>query len=252
MTSSSDDNKGAVVGTIAAVTFDITGTLIHSPRLREIYTEVLARHGIVTEPEQVEAAFVHVWREQQCVATPQRDRFDSARDGGRAFWRALVARLCELLDATAPPFAAAELYDRFAHAEAWDIYPDVDAVLTRLTTAGLRLGVISNWDHRLPSLLDELGLANRFDTVVFSGAIGVEKPHPKIFTTALENLGLPAGRVLHIGDQQLEDLEGAQAVGMRARRLVRDHDHALPRLFDRLIDTEGPVLPWSQPEETRP
>ena len=30
---------------IEAVTFDVTGTLIHCPRMPEIYAEVLCRHG---------------------------------------------------------------------------------------------------------------------------------------------------------------------------------------------------------------
>ncbi len=46
----------------------------------------------------------------------------------------------------------------------------------------------------------------------------MEKPHPRIFETALAALGVPAARALHVGDRKLDDVEGAEAVGMRALR----------------------------------
>jgi putative hydrolase of the HAD superfamily len=60
--------------------------------------------------------------------------------------------------------------------------------------------VVSNWDHRLPSLLGQMGLAGYFETVVYSAAVGVEKPHPGIFAQALSVLGVTAARTLHVGD----------------------------------------------------
>ena len=53
-------------------------------------------------------------------------------------------------------FAASELFHRFAGAEAWEVYPEVRPVLAELAAAGLRLAVVSNWDERLPGLLNEL------------------------------------------------------------------------------------------------
>ena len=87
---------------------------------------------------------------------------------------------------------------------------------------GLALAVLSNWDERLPRLLEGLGLGERFATVVYSQAVGVEKPHPAIFEDLLERLELPAARVLHVGDSRRDDVEGARAVGMEALWLTRD------------------------------
>ena len=52
----------------------------------------------------------------------------------------------EYLELDPGPFAAAELYDRFAQADSWHVYDDVRETLTDLRQRGLRLAVVSNWD----------------------------------------------------------------------------------------------------------
>ncbi|NJL27023.1 MAG: HAD-IA family hydrolase [Thermoanaerobaculia bacterium] len=216
---SEPDRAGA---RIEAVTFDVTRTLIHAPRLGEIYREVLARHGIEVEPRAVETRVRLVWEELECRSDPRRDRFGAHPQGARGFWHDFVVRLCQHLEVGVPTrFATAELFDRFAKAGGWELYPDVIPVLGTLRELGLRLGVISNWDPRLPGLLEQLDLARFFEVVCFSAQTGVEKPHPKIFYQCLEVLGLEPGCVLHVGDRQIEDVESAQAIGMSAFKLDR-------------------------------
>ncbi len=133
--------------------------------------------------------------------------------------------MCEHLGAPPPSrFAASELYHRFATAEAWEVYPEVPGVLARLRRDGLKLGVISNWDQRLPGVLGHLGLADFFDTIVSSSRAGAEKPDARIFHLALaemSELGVEPATALHVGDGRLEDVEGAVAAGMLALHLTR-------------------------------
>ncbi|HEX6865167.1 MAG TPA: HAD-IA family hydrolase [Thermoanaerobaculia bacterium] len=212
----------APVPILRAVTFDVTHTLIHCPRLGEIYAEVLGRHGVPVVPEEAGRLVRLVWQELACVADPARDRFTSHPEGPAGWWKRFLERLCEHLDAPSPSrFAAAELFARFARPDSWEVYPDVPGTLAALRAQGLKLGIVSNWDHRLPELLEGLGLARLFDALVYSSDVGVEKPDPRIFESALRRLDLPAGAALHVGDGRLEDVEGAQAVGMRALHLTR-------------------------------
>jgi putative hydrolase of the HAD superfamily len=207
---------------IRAVTFDVTHTLLHCPRLGEIYSQVLERHGIAVEPCAARRLIGVVWQEFACAAEPGRDRFSCHPDGPRGWWRRFLERFCEHLDTAAPsPFAAAELFHRFSGAAAWEVFDEVPGVLDLLRARGLKLAVISNWDDRLPSLLAQLGLARRFDAVVTSAAVGVEKPDPRIFRQALAQLDVEAGAALHVGDNRLEDVEGALAAGMQALHLDR-------------------------------
>jgi putative hydrolase of the HAD superfamily len=208
---------------LQALTFDVTGTLIHCPRLGDIYAEVLGRHGIAIEPAEARRLVGVVWRELACLADPGRDRFTSHPEGERGWWRRFVERLCELHGAPVPTrFASSELFHRFGSAESWEVYPEVPRVLADLREQGLRIGVISNWDHRLPGLLAGLGLAASLDAITYSSAAGVEKPDRRIFLQALRGLGVNPGAALHVGDSRLNDMEGAIAAGMRALHLDRE------------------------------
>lgn len=208
---------------IAAVTFDVTYTLLHVPGLGAIYAEVLCRHGVEIDAEAAERLFATVWQELACSADPGRDRFSAHPEGERGWWRRLLERMCELRGAPPPSrFAAAELFHRFGTAEAYEVYPEVPGSLTKLRQEGLRLGVISNWDHRLPGVLEAVGLARFFDAVVYSSKAGVEKPDNRIFHQASTELGVEPGIMLHVGDGRLEDVEGAVAAGLRALHIARN------------------------------
>ncbi len=207
---------------IRAVTFDATGTLFHSPRLGEVYSEVLRRHGVEVEPERARELIHQVWVEFDCLARFDRERFAEHPEGAKGWWKRFLYRFCRHLGEPPPgPFAAAEMYDRFARADAWEVFPEVRGVLEELRRSGIATAVLSNWDPRLPALLEEMDLTPLFDAIVYSAEVGVEKPHPEIFHAALRALELPAPEVLHVGDRRRHDLEGAQAVGMRALLLDR-------------------------------
>ncbi len=207
---------------LRAITFDATGTLFHSPRLGRIYSEVLGRHGVEIEARRVEQLVRRVWQEFDCATPMGVDRFSVEQGGARAWWARFLERLCEHAEAPRPSrFAAVELYDRFARADSWELFPDVVATLEELCAGEVELAVVSNWDERLPHLLEELGIARYFSEVVFSAEAGFEKPHPGIFESALARLSLEPEEVLHVGDSRRLDVEGAQAIGMRAVHLGR-------------------------------
>jgi putative hydrolase of the HAD superfamily len=228
---------------LEAVTFDVTHTLLECPALGEQYAAVLARHGIEVDSRDIETAIPLVWQELACSAEPSRDRFASHQfhgGGARGFWRRFVERTCALVGADRPsPFAAAELFDHFARAEAWQIADGAAELLAELKRRGLKLGVISNWDERLPTLLERLDIGRFFDATIVSSLVGVEKPHPRIFETALTALGVEAARALHVGDNRIDDLEGASAVGMRALLLSRQGEGDLTDLRELLSILDG-------------
>jgi len=207
---------------VRAVTFDVTGTMMWPRDLGGDYARVLARHGIEVEPEHLTRLVPEVWREFACAADPARDRFAAHPGGARGFWRQVLIRVCALAGVAEPSrFASAELFEHFAHPGAWEVDAALPALLDELAERGLALGVISNWDDRLPVLLERLDLAECFDAVVFSQSVGVEKPHPAIFAAALEGLGRRGDETVHVGDRLVEDVEGARAAGLRALHLRR-------------------------------
>jgi len=64
-------------------------------------------------------------------------------------------------------------------------------------------------------LVSGLGLGSHLDHVVTSARIGYEKPHPGAFRAALRICGNPTN-VWMVGDNPIADIEGAEAIGLRA------------------------------------
>lgn len=117
------------------------------------------------------------------------------------------------------------------------VFPEVPGVLDRLRAEGRRLAVVSNWDCGLVDHLTALDLRDRVDLVVMSAPVGVAKPDPRIFRRALEGLGVPAGRALHVGDDPVADLQGARDAGVAALLVDRAGRH--PGVADRIADLDG-------------
>lgn len=205
-----------------AVTLDVTHTLIHAPELGQIYADVLRRHDVPADATEAGRLLPVVWQEFACRTTLGVDRLSAHPGGPPGFWREVLERLCALAGWPRPSrFAAAELFDRFGRAEAWEVYADVRPALAELRRRGLRLAVVSNWDERLPGLLERLALADAFDAIVHSTAIGFEKPHPAIFAAALAELELEPEEAVHVGDSRRDDVEGAVGAGLAALWLDR-------------------------------
>lgn len=216
---------------VAAVSFDVTGTLIHSPRLGTLYSEVLARHRTAISPASLAELIPLVWLELSCRVEGDRDRFGDHPKGARGWWNDYLQRICDYSGVAHPgPFAAAELYDRFARADAWELYDDVLPTLDVLEARGFRLALTSNWDPRLPDLLERLDLMRRFEALTYSGEVGFEKPHRAVFEALLARLELDPSEVVHVGDRRLDDVEGAQALGIPA--LLHDREDGEGDLSD--------------------
>jgi len=81
----------------------------------------------------------------------------------------------------------------------------------------LFLGVISNFDERLPMLLDKLGISHYFDLILTSKECCIEKPNAPIFDMALSRLGVyDQSLAVHIGDTFDTDVVGAARAGWNA------------------------------------
>jgi len=217
---------------IKAVTFDVGNTLITTwPSVGYVYADIAARNGLGhLTSALLEERFRAVW--------PGRLHLTETRVG----WEQLVDAVFEGL-VEIPPSQSffAEIYDRFAQAEAWRIYDDVLPVLDELAARGMRLAVISNWDERLRDLLRRLRLDSRFEAIVVSSEVGHAKPDRAIFDGAAVKVGLPASQILHIGDSAEMDLHGARAAGFKALQICRgvatagpDHLQSMLELPERL------------------
>ncbi len=202
------------------VLLDVGETLV-GPRVSfgAVYAGALAPLGIEHAPAQFEAALRRVWLDFDRTIPSGVDRYRHFPGGEREYWLRFARRTLvevgagEIADDTAER-ALDALRDAFVSPSAWQVYEDVVPALETLRRDGVRLGVVSNWDSRLVPILQRLGLARYFDTLVVSHAVGVEKPDPAIFRIALERLEARPDTAIHAGDRADLDVAGARAAGL--------------------------------------
>lgn len=94
--------------------------------------------------------------------------------------------------------------------------PGAMTALRRAKAARLTLGVISNSNGTVRSILETTGLAPYLDFVIDSSVVGVEKPDPRIFQLGLERASVPAEAAVYIGDFYSVDVLGARRAGLDA------------------------------------
>ena len=111
---------------------------------------------------------------------------------------------------------AKDLYDFYATPEPYDIFEDFYPFAKEWKEKSDKgLVVISNYDRRLPRILNQLGLANFFDDVITSEEAKVSKPSPEIFDYVIKKIKFVRDptEILHIGDDFEKDFHGATKAG---------------------------------------
>ena len=199
-----------------ALLFDAMGTLIglrHS--VGHTYAAAAAEHGLHVEAAAIDQHFPRLFRQAPPLAFPHLHEATALHDAEVQWWGARIEAVLQACGAGPAPIALQrQLFERYRDPALWRVYDDVSPWLETWHGRGLALAVVSNFDSRLPGLLEDLGLARWLQTVVVSSQAGAAKPSPKPFQLALEQLQLPPEQAWHVGDSP-DDRLGAQAAGVR-------------------------------------
>lgn len=233
------DTSAASPAALKAVSFDAAGTLfeVREP-VGETYARIAAVHHIEVCAEQLAQAFRAVYPAMPPLAfggvDGELDRHE------RAWWRELLRRAFGAA-AGARGFDSFfdEVYEHFAGAAAWRVYPEVATVLQALGRLGVPCVVTSNFDTRLLRVLAGLQLAGYFEAVICSSTAGAAKPERAIFECAAAALSLATTHIIHAGDDARADRQGALGAGMRAMLVHRGAPQAMP---DGAVPTLLPLL----------
>lgn len=160
---------------------------------------------------------------------------------GDEFWRQLtydwlaelkldLARTDEVIG-----FGRERLYG--PNSPVFSLFPDTVPALDAVAAAGVPMVVTSNWDYSLHRILRGLGIYERFEKVYASLEEGPEKPDPRFFNLVLSGAGVDAHNALHVGDDPVDDLQGAKGVGMTAALIDRSRTDVERPYISRLTDT---------------
>lgn len=205
---------------IRAVLFDAVGTLIELREpVGETYARIAREHGVEISAWRLEDAFRRVLAQAPPMVYPEAAAADvPGRE--REWWGDIVRSTFLAADSAQRlrDFEACfrDLWRHFSTAPAWRARAGAGALLGALQRRGLRTAVVSNFDARLPALLEGLGLAPALDAVVLPCEARALKPDAAIFAFALERLGVAAREALFVGDDARRDLQGARSAGLRA------------------------------------
>jgi len=191
------------------VYFDVGGTLLRDEMSQEqAFRYALDHAGFAFTQEEVCAGCQRA-HEALCRAFLERSlaEADSPRYWDHALFEALgIETDFSLVDA---------MLERPLGSLSWGtVDPEGVEVLRWLRGRGVRLGVLSNWGAGLARHLRKEGLAQYFDVILASGEVGVSKPHPDLFRTALERAGTAPERTAHVGDRVRYDAGPARALGL--------------------------------------
>jgi putative hydrolase of the HAD superfamily len=205
------------------VTFDCAQTLVEVDWTVGGFARACASDVGLALPEAAFARYQAMYFERIAEFIAINLTRDPAR--GQAFWDRLAMDWLREQGQDPNLFAPlSEAADRLGFGPEsilFRLYEDVPACLDRLRNAGIRLAVVSNWDYTLHRVLRMFGVYDHFDAVLASLEEGVEKPDPRLFHACLERLGVLPEETIHVGDNPLDDVEGAQAAGIRAVRIER-------------------------------
>jgi len=201
-----------------AVVFDAVGTLIHAePSVARVYAEVGQRHGSGQDGATIEARFRTAFRRQEAIDRERNWATSEAREMQR--WRDIVAEVFATGDARA---CFADLYEHFAQPGAWRVAASAGQLIRSMRRRGIIVAMASNFDERLHGIVAGLPEFQELNAVIVSSEVGVRKPGRAFFEAIESRLGMAAGNIAFVGDDPINDGQGAAAAGMTALLLGRD------------------------------
>ena len=215
---------------LTAVGFDLWETLLTNPQgaslqqdLRRIRAlrEILSRADHDREHDEIERAYRGLW--DRChelywsrdLDIPTRRHIEYLLDALSVADDAIDEVTLENLEAA---------YSETILDHPPQLVEHAVEMLQRLRAAGLRIGLISNTGRTpgrvLRRVLQNFGVADSFDAMIFSNEVGVCKPQEPIFRAMLEALGSDPATTAFVGDNIDADVFGAKSCGMIAIHFV--------------------------------
>lgn len=205
------------------LTFDAWETLFHAERpIHETYQYYAKLHGhMFCEVQDIEHRLPMVMKEQRSVAPlfgcKKSYGFQEKSEATEHWWGNVVR------DVFAPRHCSEELVRdilrHFSSGTAYSLRTGTKEVLESLEKQGIMLGILSNFDIRIFSVLQDLGILHHFSFVKLSIDCGQEKPSHAIFESAIDSAQekLSRGEILggkyHVGNDWKRDALGAYRAG---------------------------------------
>lgn len=233
------------------ITFDAYNTLYATKLpVMEQYCIVGQKYGIKANPLTLTKNFPDVFKRLR-ETYPQYGKFSNI--GPEEWWSTLIKNVFAPIEI--PDEMVSEILLRFEGFDSYFVYPDLISFLNNVKARypNIVLGIISNTDPIFYKLLKNIGLYETFaDSIYLSYELDLAKPDKAIFEYAFNDIIDKRPDLLkmyskeeicqhcfHIGDEQKNDLEGAEAAGWTGILLDRNDKYGyLSESLDKTVRDE--------------
>ncbi len=203
---------------IKVIFFDAAGTLFHvKGSVADVYLSYARKYGVL-ESAELKAAIEKGFSQAFAQAPPPVfavSQPEKLKQCERLWWFDIVHAVfyrVGMFDGFDEYFD--EVFEAFGGGGHWSVDIHLVSILQDLKGRGYELGIISNFDTRLFSVLGALSLRQFFDSITISSLVQAVKPSGQIFQYALNEHAIDPQEALHVGDSLREDWEGATNAGL--------------------------------------
>lgn len=200
---------------IRYVLFDAVGTLLYpDPAVADVYAHYGRQFGSRRTPAEILPRFRAAL---QRPTTQER----LSEQGERERWQHIIRVVFD--DLPGADNALFEgLWQHFAEARHWRLFDDVAQAWHALQQSGRHLGIASNFDERLTTIVAAHPPLDRCETLFISSQIGYAKPDRRFYQAVEERLAALPHEILLVGDDRRCDYDGARAANWNAVLIDRD------------------------------
>lgn len=194
-----------------ALFFDLDNTLYnydlsHKHALRAVYDEFSKESDIGFD------MFLDLYNSSKYEI--HRELIGTASSHNRAIY---LQRLIEKIKGTVNPRVILSLYETYRETFFHYVKPFdwVVALLSSLKDKWIDIAIVTNFTAQIQlRKIHYLGLDEYIDVLVSSEEAGSEKPHPSVFLMAANKLQVLPKDVVMVGDNPIDDIEGANHLQM--------------------------------------
>lgn len=241
------------------ICFDATGTLLElNESVGEVYRRIAFEHGIDLPAARLDDA-------SRCVLrrAPPRgvdgDTVALRRQREVEWWFERIRETFQATDSSArfddfPAFASA-LFAAYRTADVWRLRTGASEMLATLRDRGWPLAVVSNFDHRLLEILEDIDISSFFELIVIPSESGSAKPERAVFEVVADALGTSVESLVYLGDDAEEVLEAIASHGLQVFDVREIEDlEAFPDLVSTAatLPPRRPNRPWPRELEKGP
>ncbi len=194
-----------------AVIFDFGGTLdTNGVHWSVKFLETYKKFGLEFSTEQFNLAYVKTDEELKCISGSIND------------YRTLLLGQTQFHLQFINPEGLKEtgLY-KIASKITNEIMADVNICLSEskkifeVLKKNYKLGIVSNFYGNLEKICESIGFSKYIDVMIDSEVVEIEKPHPGIFSLALQKLGVMPANTFVVGDSYERDIVPSKILGCK-------------------------------------